>query len=315
MLIKELLNIAETVGTAVLYLLIALSVLSLAITIERLVYYLRRRVDAASLGKALAARLREKDLAGMRTLLEGSRSVEAAVMREALPWLERGPDSLHEVVEAALREKKGEYEWGLLFLGTLGNNAPFIGLFGTVLGVIKAFGYGNRAIAAHFVKLALLVVVSGTLLGIPVAAWLGEGLAAIYRDFFHFPHYEWQLSARGLAMSVAISAASAFTGAYVAVLGAIVSFRGFRVQGTPFGNVAWKGVFWVTLSIVLYGVLLKPLGMVLASLVLILVGSIPSGAFKWKEVIILYVILIVMCVATFVYGLKLPIGLWPEALG
>ncbi|HNA04779.1 MAG TPA: ABC transporter permease [Rhodocyclaceae bacterium] len=89
------------------------------------------------------------------------------------------------------------------------------------LGVIKAFGYGNRAIAAHFVKLALLVVVSGTLLGIPVAAWLGEGLAAIYRDFFHFPHYEWQLSARGLAMSVAISAASAFTGAYVAVLGAI----------------------------------------------------------------------------------------------
>ena len=87
--------------------------------------------------------------------------------------------------------------------------------------MIKAFGYGNRAIAAHFVKLALLIVVSGTLLGIPIAAWLGEGLAAIYRDFFHFPHYAWQLSAGGLATAVAISAAAALAGAYVAVLGAI----------------------------------------------------------------------------------------------
>ena len=175
MLIKELLNIAETVGTAVLYLLIALSVLSLAITIERLVYYLRRRVDAASLGKALAARLREKDLAGMRTLLEGSRSVEAAVMREALPWLERGPDSLHEVVEAALREKKGEYEWGLLFLGTLGNNAPFVGLFGTVLGIVNSFkelasatgGGGQMGNVMGGISEALVATAVGILVAIP----------------------------------------------------------------------------------------------------------------------------------------------------
>lgn len=175
MLIKQLLNIAETVGTAVLYLLIALSVLSLAITIERLVYFLRRRVDANALGKALAARLREKDLAGMRALLEGSRSVEAAVMLEALPWLERGPDSLHEVVEASLREKKGEYEWGLLFLGTLGNNAPFVGLFGTVLGIVNSFrelasatgGGGQMGNVMGGISEALVATAVGILVAIP----------------------------------------------------------------------------------------------------------------------------------------------------
>ena len=139
MLLKELLNIAETVGTTVLYILIALSVISMAITIERIVYYARRRVDPTALGRSLTARLREKDLIGARALLDGSRSVEAQVMREALAWVDRGPDSLHEVVEAALREKKKEYEWGLLFLGTLGNNAPFVGLFGTVLGIVNSF--------------------------------------------------------------------------------------------------------------------------------------------------------------------------------
>jgi biopolymer transport protein TolQ len=139
MLLKELLNLAETIGTVVLYLLIALSVASLAIAIERLVYYGRRRVDASQLGRALADRVRAKDLVGARLLLDASPSVEAAVLREALGWLDRGTDSVHEVIEAALRERKKEYERGLLYLGTLGNNAPFVGLFGTVLGIVNAF--------------------------------------------------------------------------------------------------------------------------------------------------------------------------------
>jgi len=175
MLIKELLNIAETVGTAVLYLLIALSVLSLAITIERIVYYARRQVDAGALGKALSAKLKEKDLQGMLALLERSRSVEAAVMREALPWLERGPEALHEAVEAALREKKKEYEWGLLFLGTLGNNAPFVGLFGTVLGIVNSFkelasatgGGGQMGNVMGGISEALVATAVGILVAIP----------------------------------------------------------------------------------------------------------------------------------------------------
>jgi biopolymer transport protein ExbB/biopolymer transport protein TolQ len=175
MLIKQLLNIAEVVGTAVLYVLIVLSVVSLAITIERLVYFLRRRVDAAALGKALAGKLREKDLMGMRTLLEGSITVEAAVMLEALPWVDRGPDALAEVVAGALREKKKEYERGLVFLGTLGNNAPFVGLFGTVLGIVNSFrelaaatgGGGQMGNVMGGISEALVATAVGILVAIP----------------------------------------------------------------------------------------------------------------------------------------------------
>ncbi len=139
MLLHQLLNLAETIGSTVLYALIGLSVLSMAIVIERLVWFARRKVDAPALGKALAARLREHDPLGAKRLLEKSLSVEAKVMAEAIDWAERGSDSVREVIEAGLRERKKDYERGLLYLGTLGNNAPFVGLFGTVLGIVSAF--------------------------------------------------------------------------------------------------------------------------------------------------------------------------------
>lgn len=175
MLLKELLNIAETVGTVVLYILIALSVLSMAIAIERIVYYARRRVDATALGRALSARLRERDFMGARSLLEGSPSVEAQVIGEALGWIDRGTESMHEVIEGALREKKKEYEWGLLFLGTLGNNAPFVGLFGTVLGIVNSFrelsgATGNNGQMGNVmggVAEALVATAIGILVAIP----------------------------------------------------------------------------------------------------------------------------------------------------
>jgi biopolymer transport protein ExbB/biopolymer transport protein TolQ len=101
--------------------------------------------------------------------------VEAAVLREALPWLDRGPDALHEVVEGALREKKKEYEWGQLFLGTLGNNAPFVGLFGTVLGIVNSFkelaqatgGGGQMGNVMGGISEALVATAVGILVAIP----------------------------------------------------------------------------------------------------------------------------------------------------
>ena len=60
-------------------------------------------------------------------------------MRRSLPWMDGGPASLAEALEAEMGRKRKELEKGMTFLGTLGNNAPFIGLFGTVLGVIQSF--------------------------------------------------------------------------------------------------------------------------------------------------------------------------------
>jgi biopolymer transport protein ExbB/biopolymer transport protein TolQ len=138
-MITQLMNVAETIGATVLWLLIGLSVISMAIAVERFVYFARRKVDATALGRALAKRLADRDLPGANALLDQSRSVEATVMREALAWSDRGTESVREVIEGTLREQKKDYERGLLYLGTLGNNAPFVGLFGTVLGIVSAF--------------------------------------------------------------------------------------------------------------------------------------------------------------------------------
>jgi biopolymer transport protein ExbB/biopolymer transport protein TolQ len=65
--------------------------------------------------------------------------VEASAVAEALDWYDDGPDAVEQILAKAVRQRRKSFEAGLLFLGTLGNNAPFIGLFGTVLGIVTAF--------------------------------------------------------------------------------------------------------------------------------------------------------------------------------
>ena len=139
MLVQKLLAVAQVAGSVVLYVLLSLSVLSVGVVIERLWYFYRRRVDMESLGADLLRRLRSGDLEGAKTTLGKDRSIEAAVVAQALDWYADGTDSIQEILAAALRERRPQFESGLLFLGTLGNNAPFIGLFGTVLGIVTAF--------------------------------------------------------------------------------------------------------------------------------------------------------------------------------
>lgn len=139
MLIQKVLGVTQQIGAVVLYLLLSLSVLSIGIIIERWWYFRKRRINVDKVGKAMLVKLRAGDVEGAKALLRAEKSVEAAVVAEALNWYEDGPEALQEILAGALREKRAEFESGLLFLGTLGNNAPFIGLFGTVLGIVSSF--------------------------------------------------------------------------------------------------------------------------------------------------------------------------------
>ena len=139
MLIERLERVALLGSAWVLYVMMALSVLSISVMIERLVFFAKHRGDADALGDRLIERLHADDRAGAERVLKESALVEAAVVRRALPWMDGGPASLAEALEAEMGRKRKELERGMTFLGTLGNNAPFIGLFGTVLGVIQAF--------------------------------------------------------------------------------------------------------------------------------------------------------------------------------
>jgi len=123
----------------VLVLMLLLSVISLAIMLERAWLYWSLRDDIDELMRDLGKLLRAGDLEGARRRLEASRSAEAAVVVAGLVEADRGVEAAQEAMEGASALQRLKLEKRLAFLGTLGNNAPFIGLLGTVIGIVAAF--------------------------------------------------------------------------------------------------------------------------------------------------------------------------------
>jgi biopolymer transport protein ExbB len=164
-------------ATWVLWLLVLLSIFSVAVMIERAVFYVRRRVDVGAVSEKLSALLDKNDIAGARALFERDDTMEAHVLGVGLRLFERGAHVVSETMEAELVRQKTRFESYLIFLGTLGNNAPFIGLFGTVLGIIKAFkdlsigdptkgGAGAQAVMAGISE-ALVATAVGLAVALP----------------------------------------------------------------------------------------------------------------------------------------------------
>ena len=137
-MIEKLSKLATYGGTWVLYVMIALSIASIAIMIERAIFFARRRDDDDALARKVVSALRRHDVREADRLLGASPSVAAAAVRPALEWLDGGPDAIEEIVEAEMTKQRKELEWGMTFLGTLGTNAPFVGLLGTVLTYAQA---------------------------------------------------------------------------------------------------------------------------------------------------------------------------------
>jgi biopolymer transport protein ExbB len=133
---RKLLGVTLTSAEWVLWLLIILSVLSIALMLERVVYFATHRLPDSEL---LALKLARGEFDAVRTAIQGKKGMEAAVIREGLDSTAQGPDTVEQVIASTVARERPQYERYLSFLGTLGNNAPFIGLFGTVLGIIKAF--------------------------------------------------------------------------------------------------------------------------------------------------------------------------------
>ena len=177
-MMQKLVLIAPLVARTVLYVLIGLSVLSIGVIIERWWYFRRRRENIDALSETIRKALGRGDLAAVKKALLASKSVEAEIIGEALDWHAEGPEAVEQILGKALRLRRKKFESGLLFLGTLGNNAPFIGLFGTVLGIVTAFRElgGNQMGAAmgnvmSGIAEALLATAVGILVAIPAVVF------------------------------------------------------------------------------------------------------------------------------------------------
>ena len=161
----------------VLWFLAGLSVITLAICVERWFFYLARHCDVQVLARSVGDQLAARDFAAAIETLAKSRSVAAAIAAAGLQFAERGPASAERAMQSAVALERGRLERGLAYLGTLGNNAPFIGLFGTVIGIIGAFEELGRAapargaaeLASQAVMSSIAEALVATALGILVA--------------------------------------------------------------------------------------------------------------------------------------------------
>ena len=173
-LIERLQRVASGGGGWVLWVMILLSVVSVAIMAERILFFVSRRDDIDALTAKLIKLLRAGDHNGAKELLRRSKSVEAAVLLPCLDWTDSGPDAFREVVDAEMTKQKRGLERGTTYLGTVGNNAPFIGLVGTVLGVIQAFqqlGNQNKdAMGNVMVGIAEALIATGVGLVVAIPA-------------------------------------------------------------------------------------------------------------------------------------------------
>jgi len=133
----------------VLWLLAGLSASSLAVAVERWLYLRSRGGDLERLARELDEHLRNDDFGRARELLAGSDAVAARVADAGLRLADRGVAAAEKAMESATALERSRLERRLAYLATIGNNAPFVGLFGTVVGVIHAFEELGHATPAH----------------------------------------------------------------------------------------------------------------------------------------------------------------------
>ncbi len=177
MLVERLLNLALIGGEPILWLLLVLSVLCVAVIVERMIMYLRNRIDLSEFSVSLVNLLNEGKVDEAIKMAEEGHSVEAVVVMEGLRNYDKGPAVAKELMDAVALQRRQNLDSWLVFLGTIGSNAPYIGLLGTVLGIIKAFhdlafnaAEGASAVMAGISE-ALVATAVGLLVAIPAVVF------------------------------------------------------------------------------------------------------------------------------------------------
>lgn len=157
----------------VMWLLLAMAGIGIIIAFERLYLFLSTKVDVTGTARSLIRFLDVGDIEKARELVKSGKAMEERVVADALSMYERGPDSVEEVAAASMIRERQRYESKLSYLGTVGSNGPFIGLLGTVIGVILSFSElgrnpkGGLEVVGPGISEALVATAVGLLVAIP----------------------------------------------------------------------------------------------------------------------------------------------------
>jgi biopolymer transport protein ExbB len=170
---EKMLDFALLGAGWVLWLLVILSVLCVGIAVERGIYLALNTAPSSKFEQVLGAFLGGGTRSDLERGLGELRGLEVRVLQAGLAAARNAPDAAEAAMAGTLSFEKLRAERGLLVIGTVASNAPFIGLFGTVLGIIKAFrdlsldnAEGAGAVMAGISE-ALVATAVGLLVAIP----------------------------------------------------------------------------------------------------------------------------------------------------
>lgn len=100
-------------------------------------------------------------------------------------------------------------------------------------------------------------------------------------------------------------------GGMLAVLGLLVVIESFAIEGQKVAKFYFRPLLFILAACLAFAYLLKPLGVMLSIVALVFVGAYGGHEFKFKEVAILTVAMVIVSVLVFVKGLTLPFPIWP----
>jgi len=152
--------------------LLICSIVTLAFTVERLMYFQSSGVDVRRFMNELASHIKAGNPRAALDYCQRQNSPVARVMAQAVMNMNRSHDELGQRVDTAIELEQVEMERNIGVLGTMANIAPLLGLFGTVVGIIRAFadiartGSGGGAVVAMGVSEALLTTAAGIIVAV-----------------------------------------------------------------------------------------------------------------------------------------------------
>ena len=178
MLTDRIFAVAQIADQVVLWILIILSILSIGMILER--FFTLRRVSKNStvVRNRVRLALQSHSVDDVLELSKDPETIEGRAVGHALKHIkENGSKGLEEVFNSYTLTEKPELERYLNFLATIGSNAPYIGLLGTVLGIMKAFNdlaqsteAGQQTVMAG-ISLALVATAAGLFVAIPAVVF------------------------------------------------------------------------------------------------------------------------------------------------
>jgi biopolymer transport protein ExbB len=154
-------------GWLTTYPLLAASVIALGVFLERLWRFRGLHEKTRALTKATIDALVRRDLDRARKLCEESNQPIAEIFLEAMRWRNVPLEDLERVLSTSRHEAAYDLKRGLWMIGTIGSLAPYVGLFGTVVGIIRAFadmaehGAGGFEVVAAGISEALIATAMG----------------------------------------------------------------------------------------------------------------------------------------------------------